>query len=147
MKTPSTFDPTRPASGGVKRRRYLSDRLPCSWEPGDQTNRGGAVRLTLQLAVGHLDHSVGDLQQETAREHRPSRGHLDAHLDAHLEAPLTWPPVPSVLKTYLMGWSLKVAADWMVAMAAGSSAVATDPGGGARETSTGEGFRAQVGGV
>lgn len=26
-----------------------------------------------------------------------------------------------------MGWSLKVAADWMVAMAAGSSAVATDP--------------------
>lgn len=26
-----------------------------------------------------------------------------------------------------MGWSVKVAADWMAAMAAGSSAVATDP--------------------
>lgn len=45
-------------------------------------------------------------------------------LSKHL---LTWPPAPSALKRYLMGWSVKVAADWMVAMAAGSSAVATDP--------------------
>lgn len=39
----------------------------------------------------------------------------------------TWPPAPSVLKRYFMGWSVKVAADWMVVMAAGSSAVATEP--------------------
>lgn len=41
----------------------------------------------------------------------------------------TCPPAPSVLNRYLMGWSVKVAADWMVVIAAGSSAVATEPKG------------------
>lgn len=51
-------------------------------------------------------------------------------LSKHL---LTCPPAPSVLKRYLIGWSVKVAADWMVVIAAGSSAVATEPEGGMTE--------------
>lgn len=45
------------------RAAHLGDvRIGC-WETRDQADGGAPVRLPLQLAIGHLDHSVGHLYE------------------------------------------------------------------------------------
>lgn len=44
---------------------YLCDSLSCCRESGHQADCSSSICLTLQLAIWHLDHSVGDLGHNT----------------------------------------------------------------------------------